>query len=237
MQIIQLPKNKPLSEQVSDLLEAQIISGDFEVGDQIPTEFELSQMYKVSRTVIREATKILKEKGRLESYPGKGTFVVDKIERGIKSTLDAIYQKDPDAGFGYLLEVREIFEPQIAALAALRATPSQIEAMEEAIGLMDKSFKENESFDVVVDADHQFHNLLAEATGNPLLKTIIKPLDILMRNQQQYMTYQVKDGPLNSQKHHKMILKAIKNRKPEDAKKHMLAHIHQINVDILTSSK
>src|SRR6185369_15452748 len=107
MTSVQFPQNKPLSEQVCALIENEIINGTFAVGDKLPTEHELAEMYRVSRTVIREATKILKEKGRLASFVGKGTFVIDETERGIETSLNAMIRMNPETSFSYLIEVRE----------------------------------------------------------------------------------------------------------------------------------
>ncbi|PKO13466.1 MAG: hypothetical protein CVU39_18855 [Chloroflexi bacterium HGW-Chloroflexi-10] len=232
MAVPQLPQNKPLSDQVCELIEMQIISGQLNVGDKLPTENELSDMYKVSRTVIREATKILKEKGRLESYVGKGTFVVDKTERGIGTSFNAILQMNPDSSFEYLLEVREFFEPEMAALAALKASKEQIDELQQTIDLMDRSLVGIDPIDEFLNADHKFHNLLAEATGNPIIVMIIKSLGEFMRNQQRFMTFNVVGGPQKSQKNHKSILEAIKMHNPDAAKNTMQEHIQQVYHDL-----
>ena len=229
---LQLPQNKPLSEQVCDLIENEIVNGNFSVGDKLPTENELAEMYKVSRTVIREATKILKEKGRLESFVGKGTFVIDKTERGIGSSLSAIVRMNPENSFGYLIEIREILEPEMAALAAVKATDQQIAMMEKAIQQMDQYMDDDAPKEVFLDADSAFHSLLAEATGNPLISTLIKPLGELMRDQQQFMAFKVVGGPKKSQKYHKQIFEAIKNHDADTARAQMRDHIHQVYLDI-----
>lgn len=232
MIISHLPQNKPLSEQVCELIETQIMNGDLVVGDKLPTENELAEIYKVSRTVIREATKILKEKGLLESYVGKGTFVVDKTDRGIGSSINAFVRMNPDVSYGYLLEVRQMLEPEMAALAASKASEEQVIEMQQVINLMDRSLEGIDPLENFLYADHKFHNLLAESTGNPLILMLIKPLGVLMRNQQQFHLYQVKGGPIKSQNYHRAILEAIKNKNPEEARTAMRDHIQQVYRDI-----
>lgn len=81
MTIPRLPRNKPLYEQVCELIETRIIEGDLRVGEKLPTENEMAEMYQVSRTVIREAIKALTEKGRIETRVAKGTFVVAMLPK------------------------------------------------------------------------------------------------------------------------------------------------------------
>jgi GntR family transcriptional repressor for pyruvate dehydrogenase complex len=227
----QLPQNKPLSEQVSDLLETEIIKGTFTVGDKLPTENQLAEMYHVSRTVIREATKILKQKGRLASFVGKGTFVIDETERGIESSLNAMIQMNPGTSFNHLIQVREILEPAMAALAAIKASEVQIEAMEKAVARMDRSIEDDAHKGDFLDADSKFHSLLAEATGNPIIAMLVKPLGALIRQQQQYMAFEVVGGSVRSQKYHRQIFEAIQQRDPERARAEMLEHIQQVFQD------
>lgn len=231
MATTQLPQNKPLSEQVSDLLENEIIKGTFTVGDKLPTENELAEMYRVSRTVIREATKILKQKGRLASFVGKGTFVIDETERGIESSLSAMIRMNPGSSFNHLIEVREILEPAMAALAAVKANEGQIIEMEKAIARMDRSIEDDADKGDFLEADSRFHSLLAEATGNPIIAMLVKPLGALIRKQQQYMAFEVVGGSIHSQKYHRQIFEAIQQRDPERARTEMLEHIQQVFQD------
>lgn len=228
MTSIQLPQNRSLSEQVCELIENEIINGNLIVGAKIPTEKELSEMYKVSRTVIREATKILKEKGRLASFVGKGTFVIDETDRGIGSSLNALIRSNPGDSFENLIQIREILEPEMAALAALNASDEQIAEMQKMIDIMNQSLEDKNLKEDFLKSDYKFHNLLAEATGNPLLTLLVKPLGALMRNQQQFIAFDVVDGPVISQKGHNLIFEAIKNRNPDIARAVMHDHIRQV---------
>jgi len=228
----QLPQNRPLSEQVCDLIEEEIIKGTFAVGDKLPTEQELSEMYRVSRTVIREATKILKEKGRLESFVGKGTFVVDHTERAIQTSLNSMLRMNPETSFEYLIEIREILEPAMAALAATNATDQQIQEMENAIQQMDQSLQDDAHKGDFLESDSKFHTLLAEATGNPIIPMLVTPLGHLIRQQQQFMAFEVVGGSVHSQQYHRLIFDAIKQRDPEKARSQMYEHIRQVFKDI-----
>jgi DNA-binding FadR family transcriptional regulator len=229
---LQLPQNKPLYEQVIELIETEIIGGNFHVGDRLPTEMEWAEKYKVSRTVIREAMKALKEKGWIETHVGKGTFVVDNVSKGVGASIDAFLRMDPDGGFEYLIEVREMLEPEIAELAARRASDYQIKQLEDAINQMSNALDHQNNKELFLAGDFLFHSILAESTGNPLVLMILNPVVNLMRAQQKFHLYHVQGGSYKSQQHHLLILEAIKKKDPAAARKHMHEHIRQVRADI-----
>lgn len=214
------------------MIEAQIIAGDYRVGDRLPTENNLAAAFRVSRTVIREAMKVLKEKGWIEARPGRGTLVIDNVARGVRSSFDVAVRMDPDSSSSHLIEIRQMIEPEIAALAAVRASDAQISLMRRAIEEMDQAVLENPmAIDRYLDADFNFHLLMAEATGNPLIPMITNPVVKLMREQQAVVS-KATGGAARSQANHHLILQAIEQRDPTMARTHMLAHILQVREDI-----
>jgi DNA-binding FadR family transcriptional regulator len=228
----QLPRNKPLYEQVCELIEARIIDGELRVGDKLPTEKEMAEQYQVSRTVIREAMKVLKEKGWIETRVAKGTFVVDNVAKSVRTSFDAVVRMDAAHGFSYLMEVREILEPEVAALVASRADDSQRNRIREAVERMERALESGDHVDAFLNADFDFHMLLAESTGNPLMPMIVSPLVKLMRDQQSYYSMTVQDGTRRSQANHKLIMGAIEERNADAARKRMYEHIHRVRSDI-----
>lgn len=229
------PQSIPLYEQVAGMIETQIIGGEFRVGDRLPTEYELASIYKVSRTVIREAMKVLKEKGWVETRSGRGTLVIDNVTRGVRSSFNVAVRMDPDSGWGHLIEIRQMIEPEIAALAAERATQEQIDQMRQAVERMDHAVRDNPvNVEEFLDADFSFHMILAESTGNSLVMMIIHPVVNLMREQQAFHVSQIKGGALRSQNNHHSIIDAIESHDPEAARANMNSHIAQVRQDILS---
>lgn len=228
--------SKSLYLQLAELIENKIISGVYRLGDQLPTEFEMAAQYGVSRTVVREAMKALKEKGWVETYVGRGTFIVDNSSRGVGTSFDVIVRRNPAQGFENLIEVREIIEPEIAAMAALRASSEQIEAMRAAVEQMERGLSPTGSMDDFLLGDVLFHKLIAESCGNPLILSIINPVVAMMREQQEFHLYRVKGGSSRSQINHRLILQAIQKRDPKAAHKHMLEHIRQVRQDVQDSA-
>src|SRR5713101_1514617 len=107
-----------LYEQIVQQIEDSILKGALKPGDQLPAERELAQTFGVSRTAVREAVKALREKGLVEAYSGRGTFVTDGTSQVIRQSLGLVARIGQPDGSVHLAEVRTILEPEIAALAA-----------------------------------------------------------------------------------------------------------------------
>ena len=96
-----------LDEQVVARIETQILNGDLRPGDQLPTERELGNQFKVSRTVIREAVKALRAKGLVTSEQGRGTFVADGTARAARNSLGLMMQIGARESPDQLIEARD----------------------------------------------------------------------------------------------------------------------------------
>jgi GntR family transcriptional repressor for pyruvate dehydrogenase complex len=216
-----------LYEQIVQQIEDSILKGDLKGGEQLPAERELAQQFGVSRTAVREAMKTLREKGLVEAYAGRGTFVTNETARSMRHTLDRMMRGGPSEGAVHLVEVREILEPEIAALAAKRADEEAHSAMRESITVMDTARLDPEGF---IEGDLDFHLALAEAAGNPLILSLIDSIVGLLR-EQRLRTYHIDGGPERGQYHHKRILAAIERRDPRGAREAMCAHLRQVRED------
>src|SRR6266849_2452660 len=109
-----------LYEQIIEQIEGSILSGELKAGDQLPAERELAQKFGVSRTAVREAVKALREKGLVEAYSGRGTFITNGTSQAIRQSLDLMIRINQQEGSANLAELRLVLEPEIAALAAMR---------------------------------------------------------------------------------------------------------------------
>src|SRR5579863_3178787 len=152
--VYKLVRTSRLYEQIVEQIEESILKGALKAGDQLPAERELAQQFGVSRTAIREAVKTLREKGLVEAYPGRGTFITNGTSHSIRQTLDWILRTGPEAGTAHVAEVLEILEPEIAAMAASRADEEAIASMREAVAVMDNSKYDPDAF---IEADLDFH--------------------------------------------------------------------------------
>jgi GntR family transcriptional repressor for pyruvate dehydrogenase complex len=216
-----------LYEQIVEQIEESINGGDLKVGDQLPAERDLAQRFGVSRTAVREAVKALSEKGLVEALPGRGTFITNGTSNGIRQSLDRLVKNGQAEGFTYLVEVREILEPEIAALAATRATEEDLAAMREVVAVMDTAQRDPDAF---IEADLDFHLALAEAAANPLILSLIDSIVGILREQRMGI-FRVEGGPERGQYHHKRILNAIEHRDSQGAREAMRAHLGQVRED------
>jgi len=225
-------QSERLYQRIVEQIEHRIVAGDLKVGDQLPSERELGEQFAVSRTAVREAVKALREKGLLEVLPGKGTFIRNGTPGAMRSSLGLIMKFGAQNGSSHLVEVREILEPEIAALAATRITDEFIAAMSEAVKTMDTAL---DNVEVFVEADLDFHLALAEATQNPLIPILMDSVIDLLREQRKRIGL-VDGGLQRGQFHHKKILEAVIRRDSQAARQSMQDHLEQVRNDSKAST-
>ena len=217
-------------ELVAEQIERRILDGDLRSGDRLPTERELAEQFHVSRTGVREAMKILAQKGLVDMRPGRGTIVIDGAREAMQNSIGLVMKLKLGevGGSDKLVEVREILETEIAALAAARATDKEIAAMREAIQVMDESLNDADAF---IAADNRFHEALAQATQNTLIFILVNSIVPLLSEQRKQI-FETEGGPQRGQFHHKRILESILQHDPESAREAMHAHLWQVREDV-----
>ena len=220
-------KTSRLYEQIVQQVEDSILKGQLKPGDQLPAERDLAHSFGVSRTAVREAVKTLREKGLVEAYSGRGTFVTNGTSHSIRQSLDLMIRINPLEGSANLAELRLVLEPEIASLAAARIEEQLLSTMREAVAEMDRSLRDPDAY---VEADLDFHLALAEAAGNPLILSLLDSIVGLLREQRSRI-FNVDGGPERGQFHHKRILAAVLQGNPETAREAMRAHLQQVLAD------
>ncbi len=145
----------------------------------------------------------------------------------MRRSLDRIIKGGESDGLAYLVEVREILEPEIAALAATRADYQDLAAMREAVDVMDAADSSSEAF---IEADLDFHLALAEAAANPIVLSLIDSIVGLLREQRLRIS-RVEGGPARGQQYHRSILEAIERHDAQGARAAMQAHLWQVRED------
>ncbi|HLV86819.1 MAG TPA: FadR/GntR family transcriptional regulator [Candidatus Sulfotelmatobacter sp.] len=222
-----LVRTSRLYEQIVQQIEESIVSGTLKPGDQLPAERELAQRFGVSRTAVREAVKALREKGLVEAFSGRGTFITDGTNQAVRQSLDLMVKIGQPEGSTYLAEVRAILEPEIAGLAASRIQESELATMREAVAIMDRSGRDPDAY---IEADLDFHLALAEGADNPLILSLLDSIVGLLR-EQRLRIFKVPGGPERGQIYHKRILDAVERRDANAAHEAMRAHLGQVRQD------
>jgi DNA-binding FadR family transcriptional regulator len=165
-------KRSNLHIAVSDALGAEVLSGTMPVGSMLPREAELEARFGVSRTVVREAVKVLISKGLLSSSSGIGTWVLPAHSWNF---LDPTVFSWAKAGgsveqvLANLFTFRNAVEPAAAAEAARCGTKEQLAVIK---GALDVLCAEDTTFDAWVEADVQFHTALYLASNNVFLASL-----------------------------------------------------------------
>jgi GntR family transcriptional repressor for pyruvate dehydrogenase complex len=220
-------RSSRLYEQIVQQIEDSILKGTLKAGDQLPSERELALKFGVSRTAVREAVKTLHEKGLVEAYSGRGTFITNGTSQAVTQSINLMMRIDQTDGSANLAEVRQILEPEIAALAATRIEEPQLALMREAFSVMDHALKDPEAY---IEADLDFHLALAEAAENPLILSLLDSIVGLLREQRIKIFFE-EGGPERGQYHHARILEAIEKRDPDASRAAMRDHLQQVRED------
>jgi GntR family transcriptional regulator, transcriptional repressor for pyruvate dehydrogenase complex len=222
-----------LYEQIVQQIEDSILKGTLKAGDQLPSERDLALKFGVSRTAVREAVKALHEKGLVEAYSGRGTFITNGTSQAVTQSINLMMKFDQAEGSENLAQVRQILEPEIAALAATRIQEPQLALMREAFSVMNSALRDPDAY---IEADLDFHLALAEAAENPLILSLLDSIVGLLREQRIKIFFE-EGGPERGQYHHARILAAIEKRDPEASRSAMREHLKQVREDSQKDSK
>jgi len=175
-----------LAQQLVLELSRSILAGELPAGTKLPTEQAFTEARKVSRTVVREAMSRLQAEGLVETRRGIGTFVVDTTRPG--DFQDSQHEKGSALDAVALIELRLSLEVECAALAAQRATSSQLQAIADALGEANAVGPLHQDSTRIV---FEFHLQIALCTGNSFFIDAMRHLaDTLMRGPQSNVTQQ-----------------------------------------------
>jgi len=211
-----------LYQQIAENIEELILDGTYPPGSRLPAEQELADQYEVSRNVVREALKSLKELGLVSIRTGSGTYVRQPTTQPVSEALHRFLRHNTDGfSIAHFYEIRRMLEPDSARLAAQRADEADLQAIQSALNSMKEHREDREAW---TDADLEFHLAVAAATHNPLVRSILHPLMNPLRKV--IAAGQVDpSGTQAGLEAHQQIFTAIEQGNPEDAHQSMLDHL------------
>lgn len=212
--------SKLLPERVSEQIIQLIADRELKAGEKLPNEYDMAQQLNVGRGTIREAVKILVSRNIVEIRRGSGTFVCER-PGVVDDPLGFTFVRNKKKLALDLCEIRMIIEPELAALAAIRATDEQISRLEEAALAVEYLCSRGEQH---MEADIHFHELIAESTENQIMPNIIPVVQTGIS-----LFINLTDSKLLEQTviTHRMILDAIKAHDPEKARAAMVLHLEK----------
>lgn len=224
-------KKTRVYEEIVTKIKEMIEKGKLTSGDQLPVERELAEIFRVSRSSVREALRSLESQGFLESRQGDGTYIASNPVESLVRPLATVIFSEKDEQME-LLEMRRLIEPQIAYFAAERATEKEIDMMEKTLELQEREVAKGE---FGMDVDKKFHYIMAKATKNKIiLRVMDNIMDLLSETRDRYL--QVEGRPLKSVGRHRKILGAIKARDRSRAQALMLEHLEDIEKSLFAAN-
>jgi DNA-binding FadR family transcriptional regulator len=224
-------KKAKVYEEIVAKIKDMVEKGRFKSGDQLPVERELAEVFRVSRSSVREALRSLESQGFIESRQGDGTYIARQPVESLVRPLASVILTEKDDQME-LFEMRRMIEPDLAYLAAERATEEEIAMMEKVLTLQQEQIDRG---DFETDVDRNFHYIMARAARNKaLLRITDNIIDLLAESRDQYL--QVEGRPQKSILRHREVLEAIRARDPERAEKCMLEHLVDIETSLFGTS-
>jgi DNA-binding FadR family transcriptional regulator len=217
-------------------LARRILSGEIEPLTYLPKESELCAQYNVSRTVIREATKVLESKGLLRSRSRVGTLVLGSNEWNLldPDLLAWAGSKFHDPRFvGSLMEARCIIEPAAAELAAERADSHDLAGLDDAYQRMCASMPDDgpHAVDLCSQADLDFHTALLRATHNHVLIQLATVIRASLRALFELTTH-LGSAHERALHLHGEVVEAVRLRRPDKARSAILKILKAPVVDL-----
>lgn len=226
-------KTKKIYEEIVDQIRQLLIDGQIKPGDKLPSERELIESFKVSRSSIREALSALEMMGILEVRTGEGTFIRHIRPESMMASLAWSLYLDKGSILE-MLEVRKMIEVQAVGYAAERATEREINQLSETLDKMKNNLENMGS--ISEKADMMFHYTIAVATHN---KITIKLMDTISDNLQHLIhatrpkLYEGKYTPELLYNEHEKIYNAIRSKDSEEAQRQMIEHLNGVENEIL----
>lgn len=214
-----------LVDRVVNELETLIISGQLAPEMKLPPERELAEQLGVSRTVVREAVRILVTKGLLETRHGVGTTVSQVSKDQFIQPLNLLLQTSSrEISFEHLYQVRLALETAIAGVAASQATEAEIAGLSEILVKMQTAVHDAT---LLSSRDAEFHRALAHMSHNPLLVVLLDSIRDLL---QEYiaMVTPFLDPVQDVLPQHDHIFECVKARDEEGARQAMQQHLDQM---------
>ena len=228
-------EKKRAYEDIVQQIRTLIEEGKLKRNDHLPSERELSETFRVSRTTVREAIRTLESMKFLQSRQGNGTYVVASSEEALIQPLAAALFNEKD-DIRDIFYIRKIIEPHVAELAAENATPQEMEELERILRKQEECIGQRE---IIIETDSAFHNLMVKATKNRVMeRLIIALIDLLKKSREQYLFEDENDErAIRSLEGHQQILSAVKKGDGNAARKSMLQHLEDIEEIIFHKSR
>ena len=221
--LIEPIKKTRIAEEIADRIRELMLAGAFPPGRPLPGERQLAERFGVSRGSVRDAFRTLETIGLIVTRHGQGTFPqeldVDRLVAPLASVLSYRHDLQDE-----LLDVRRMFEPAVARVAATRVTGEDLADLQRILEAQRRKLKAGRS---AIAEDTAFHASLARATRNRIVVSIMATLnDLLVESRR--LTLKQKGRPARSLRGHEAVVAALRHGDGDGASRAMREHIDQI---------
>ena len=221
--LIEPIKKTRVAEEIANRIRVLITDGTFERGHPLPSERVLAQRFDVSRGSVRDAFRRLEMIGLLETRHGQGTFPRELSVTNLVAPLASVLAHSRDLQ-DELMDVRRMFEPAVARVAATRVTDAEIAELQRILRGQQRQLRAGQS---AIAEDTAFHSALAHATHNRIVVHIMETLnDLLIESRK--LSVRQQGRPFRSIRGHAALMTALRRRDPDGAARAMRDHIDQI---------
>ncbi len=215
------PYNRKLYQYIVEELGQRIVQGRYQAHDVLPIEDQLCEELSVSRGVLREATKVLTQKGLIQTRTRVGTLVLPRDHWNLFDSDVLLWRLQVEDKFTFLktvTEVRRIIESEAARLAASRASLAEVESIKLLLGQMVEILSDdaNYVYEKYLDIDMAFHNSILKACHNDLLSQISSTMREAVHQAREHDINDI-DIQKESLPFHVAIVEGISRKDPEGA--------------------
>lgn len=214
-----------LARAVTEELVQRIVRGQHAPGSSLPPEPALCEAFSVSRTVIREAVKLLQEKGLVQIRQGAGTVVLPSTAWDMLDELVLAASVEEDHGLALLDDLvvtRRLLEADMAHLAARLATPEVVDELGSLVDRMDDLVGDTMAYH---EHDRAFHDTVMRTSGNRIARAVVRSLESQVMFTSRYVGKTERALCVASNRGHRRIYERIAASDPDGAAEAMFAHI------------
>ena len=229
--MFQTAKQTKVFQDVVEQIQGAIFDGRLKPGDMLPAERELKEMFSISRGTLREALRVLEQKGLIEIKLGVGGgSVVKSVDTAqISESLGLLIQSQK-VSLNHLAEFREDVEGIVAAHAAKRGTRHQIRELNRLLNQARTCVKQGSSQrSAFIEIDKQIHMTLADITGNPIYTSVLHSIhENIHRYYDRFLSMERRELQENYQDLCDLV-QAVENADSDQARKIAQNHVRRFN--------
>jgi GntR family transcriptional repressor for pyruvate dehydrogenase complex len=217
---------RPHYERIAELIVEYIATHQLQAGDRLPTEQEFAERFGVSRTIVRDAIKMLTPSGVVRSRRGSGIFVGEKMSLSSSASLNLATLVPPER-IGELFDFRCAQEMQTARLAAQRISVVELHALEQSLAT-NRQAADNEDWETFLRSDDEFHRGIALGAHNVFFVEAVASIMRLQRWAIKILTGGAPGSLQASVDQHMALFQAIREGNPERAAEAARIHVESV---------